>query len=606
MRVDGFYLRNDLRRRSLDEVYNPLTGEGCCGERVVVKRWRKRFHIPAAMCADTEYAGLKVDSPEWRRLRCRYDFEYWCATCAYIKPKSGGRPVLCVLNEGQRSVVEALESDRMACRPSRAVVLKARQWGCSTVIQLYIAWLQTCVYQGANAVICAHLKNTAAMIRGMYSRLLSRYPEEMVCGSEKPKLRNFEGSTEIKTISGRECTVMIGSCINPDAIRGSDISLAHLTEVAYWRNTASVSPEDVAQAVYGTVSFEKGTLVVLESTASGVGNFFHREWLGAKANCCAHAVFVPWNELSVNSREVEDARSVFETMDEEERALFDGGMCIEQVYWRRCKRQEMVNAERFNAEFPLHDTDAFASNDMNVFDALHVEELRRGCSVPAERGGIYGLNFVPAPNGRLSVWRRPEAGRTYVASVDVGGRSASADWSVVAVLRAGEGDELPEVVAQWRGHTDHDILARKAVEIARYYNEALLVVESNTLESSGDGSGAYVLEEMARCYPNMYLRRSVGTVDGRVTKKYGFHTNRQTKPMLIGNLIAAVRTGSYVERDDEACNELICYRRLPGGGYGAEAPKHDDIVMTRAMALYILATEYASDACVDMPVQESW
>ena len=414
MRSDGFYLRNDLRRRSLCEVYNPLTGEGCCGERVVVKRWRKRFRIPAAMCADAEYAGLKVDSPEWRRLRCRYDFEYWCATCAYIKPKSGGRPVLCVLNEGQRSVVEALESDRMACRPSRAVVLKARQWGCSTVIQLYIAWLQTCVYQGANAVICAHLKNTAAMIRGMYSRLLSRYPDEMVCGSEKPKLRNFEGSTEIKTISGRECTVMIGSCINPDAIRGSDISLAHLTEVAYWRNTASVSPEDVAQAVYGTVSFEKGTLVVLESTASGVGNFFHREWLGAKASCCAHAVFVPWNELSVNSREVEDARSVFETMDEEERALFDGGMCIEQVYWRRCKRQEMVNAERFNAEFPLHDTDAFASNDMNVFDALHVEELRRGCSVPAERGGIYGLNFVPAPNGRLSVWRRPEAGRTYV------------------------------------------------------------------------------------------------------------------------------------------------------------------------------------------------
>ncbi len=593
-----FMMRNELRTKILFEPYDPILGIGSCGDRVAVNYQGKLYRLPKAMLDDSDYKPrMKADG--WKRLRCRHDFEYWSATCAFIKSKRSNRCIPAVLNEGQRSVVEALEADRTTGKPIRAIVLKARQWGCSTLVQLYIAWIQTCVRAGANAMICAHLKNTAATIRGMYTRLLANYPQEAWQGTTPPALKNYEGSSDIKSIAGRDCTVMIGSCINPDAIRGSDISLAHLTEVAYWRNTPGVAPEDVAQAVFGTVNYDRGTMVVLESTANGIGNFFHREWLKTKSSGHGHAIFVPWCELSSNFKDCEEDRDiVFKTFDETERSLFDAGLCFQQIYWRRCKRLEMDSEERFNAEFPLHDTDAFASNELNVFDSVQVEELRLGCDTPAERGGLAGtpLRFISEAKGRLSVWQHPAIGATYIVTVDVGGRSAASDWSVVAVMRAPRNtDELPEVVAQWRGHIDHDILAQKAIDIARYYNRALLVIESNTLETENYGSNAFVLEEMARRYSNMYVRRSFDSTTGGSSKKLGFHTNRSTKPMLIGNLIAAVRCRSYIEHDSEACNELLTYRRFPNGSYGAEPPMHDDILMTRAIALFVLNTEMQHD-----------
>ena len=588
-----YELLDDLRECVLRERYDPLTGAGACGPRRRVEAGGQVLFLPAAMVACPDYGRVAAGSVEWRRLRCRYDFEFWCATCAYIKPKRGFKPVLCVLNEGQRSVVEVLENDRAAGLPLRAVVLKARQWGCSTLVQLYIAWIQTCVSTGVNGVICAHLKNTSATLRGMYTRLLSNYPADMWQGDEKPELRNFEGSTDIKRIAGRDCTIMLCSCVSPDAVRGSDLSLAHLSEVAFWRNSPAVVPEDVAQAVYGTVDLQEGTMVVMESTANGVGNFFHREWLRSKSTGSSRAIFVPWCELSANSRQPADRGEFIKSMDDKEKELFAAGLTLGQLYWRRCKRLEMDSEERFNAEFPLMDTDAFVSTECNVFDSALIEGLRADCGMAAERGGLGGtpLRFTATAGGRLRIWRHPEADASYVVAVDVGGRSASADWSVVAVLRRGRGDELPEVVAQWRGHIDHDLLARKAMEIGRYYNGGLLVVESNTLETERGDDSAYVLAEMARSYPNMYVRRTFDKVGGTYTRRYGFHTNRSTKPMLIGNLIAAVRGHAYIEHDDEACNEMLNYRRRADGSYGADAPMHDDILMTRAIALFVIATE---------------
>lgn len=72
----------------------------------------------------------------------------------------------------------------------------------------------------------------------------------------------------------------------------------------------------------------------------------------------------------------------------------------------------------------------------------------------------------------------------------------------------------------------------------------------------------------------------------------GFHTNRATKAAMIDHLIAAVRSGGYIEHDAEACNELASYSCLPNGSYAARRGKHDDILMTRAIALYVLDTDY--------------
>jgi hypothetical protein len=189
----------------------------------------------------------------------------------------------------------------------------------------------------------------------------------------------------------------------------------------------------------------------------------------------------------------------------------------------------------------------------------------------------------------LKIWRDAQPELEYVVAMDIGGRSANADWSVIAVLSR---EAKPQVVAQWRGHIDHDLLAAEAIRIAHYYNNALLVIESNTFEteSGGADNNLSVIAQMARSYSNLYTRTVTDRLTATISDRIGFHTNRRTKPVLINSLIAAVRDGSYVERDTEACNEFATYEQLPNGAYAAKLGKHDDILMTRALALHIIAT----------------
>ncbi|MFS6555247.1 hypothetical protein VPJ68_07145, partial [Parabacteroides distasonis] len=111
--------------------------------------------------------------------------------------------------------------------------------------------------------------------------------------------------------------------------------------------------------------------------------------------------------------------------------------------------------------------------------------------------------------GAFRMWRDVEPRSRYVVAVDIGGRSARADWSVIAVMREARGPaDAHEVVAQWRGHTDHDLLVTTAERIARHYNYALLVIESNTLEAEEtDGANLFVLSRLAERYSNVYRRQ---------------------------------------------------------------------------------------------------
>ena len=103
----------------------------------------------------------------------------------------------------------------------------------------------------------------------------------------------------------------------------------------------------------------------------------------------------------------------------------------------------------------------------------------------------------------------------YLVVVDIGGRSNKADFSVVTVFDRYwmiEGGK-PSVVAQWYGHIDMDILAWKSAQIAKYYNNALLVIESNTLEThdkerdvDGDQSH-FILNQIRDVYDNLYARK---------------------------------------------------------------------------------------------------
>lgn len=611
--IDQIIEQNKLRKSALVTPYDPRTGIGCYGERVAmsIADSEEEVFVPTAMTADPQWRQ-RMDWIEHGRVRIRYDFEFWCSECVVIRDKVTARNVAFVPNAPQRRLIAALEGQRVAGKPIRLLLLKARQWGGSTLVQIYMAWMQIVLHRQWNSLICGHLKDTSSSIKGIYNRLLLNYPQEYLDDKDDPmRFRPFERSRNVSEITGRGCLVATGSAGSQESIRGYDIAMAHLTEVAFWPVTPQKSPESVIRAVSGSVGIYPDTVVVLESTANGVGSYFHTEWLRSKAGIGDKTpLFVPWYEIEIYRSPVENVGELWEQLDEYEQRLWESGLTIEMIHWYHVKRREYASHSAMKAEYPTNDIEAFTMSGRMLFDAQALDALRRNCMPPRFSGELQGdadsgaecltgLKFIPAENGLLKVWEMPDnisrrVANRYVAVVDVGGIGLNSDFSVIAVIDRHITDNpeqselpVPEVVAQWRGHIDHDRLAWKAAQIARWYHNAHLVIESNTLETDGTNiGGTYILDIIANHYPNLYRRKRSAN---RSSDAYGFHTNTSTKPLAVYELIRQVRDGLYIEHDMCAVDEMSWFEMKSANTFGAIAGQHDDIVMTRAIAFHVLA-----------------
>lgn len=523
----------------------------------------------------------------------RDDFVRWARECVMIRHKLTGQMVCWELNTPQLRVLNMMEEQRRAGKPIRLIMLKARQWGGSTLILLYMAWIQLYHAENWHSLICAHVKDASTTIRGLYSQLIDNYPQGRL--PEGVRLVPYEGLRAVKLLTGRGCRISVCSAENVDAARGADYSMAHLSEVAFWADTPGKKAADLVRAICGSVARVPLSLIVMESTANGVGNFFHREWVRAsEGKSDKLPVFVAWFEIEMYRESLScPPDELMARLTDYERDLMERhNLTLEQINWYHNKSLEYASHDQMTAEYPSSPAEAFAAAETCVFPARHVEALRKAvccpkavCDFDRERE-----EFFDAPGGALEVWEEPcaldgiESRPAYVITVDVGGRWSGADWSVIAVFDTRRAGAM-ELVAQWCGHVDHDILCRIALALGRRYHDALLVIESNTLESQSLG----VLERVAASgYRNLYQRVCYESADGRQEFRYGFHTNVATKSAAIADLMAMMRDGLLIERSAAAIEELAAYARRPNGSMGAPDGMHDDMVMTRAIAAYAL------------------
>jgi hypothetical protein len=680
--IDDILKENVKRNAKMYAKFCPLSGEGSVGERKLVyiddfpikKQWLpvEMLRVPlvkkliecgtvdALLRAIKEEEGIsegeKFDAEEYEacrlkvieqfiRLRCRYDFPFWAALYVYIKAKGGGEDVLFRLTRPQRRFVERLERFRKAGMPIRLVLLKARQWGGSTVSQIYIAWLQLIHKVGLNSLIISHQSAASDEIKDMFDRMIKNYPVEMLhklgesFNENEPKLAGVGKSGSIQRVPQRNCKIKIGTAERPDGCRGGDYNLVHLSEVGLWKVTDGKKPEDIVRSACSGVLFRPYTMIVYESTANGTGNFFQIEYDDAKnGRSQFEAIFISWFDIEQYSMPIVNIITFAEWLyanrnnehvpsNREESGkylwwLWELGATLEAINWYIHERAKYTEHGSIASEFPSDDVEAFVHSGARVFDRYKVENLRGTCRPPkyigevcadASKGenAVNNIRFVKDRQGLLHIWELPEGDNEeeiitnrYLTIVDIGGRGAKSDFSVILVLDRlfmAEGGK-PVVVAQWYGHCDIDLLAWKSAQVAAFYNDSLLVIESNTLEThdrerqvDGDQSG-YILNQIKGIYPNLYARKkSEEDIRAGLPSKYGFHTNSFTKPMIITTLIEAVREGSYIERDARCLDEYLCYEKKQNGAYGAIVGKHDDLLMTRAIGLHVCYNE------MDMP-----
>lgn len=553
------------------------------------------------------------------------------------------------LNCAQLRLLAVLERQRLNGMPIRIILAKCRQWGGSTLIQAYAAWIQLMLKNSWYSVIVGQVASTAKKIHMMYEKAIGQYSPWLLKLPSTEKLRfsqygrsandfriTYGSASNPKT--ARDAVVTIGTYENSDSLPSADIAVAHFSELGLWKTTEGKTPEDVFKSVAGGIGPFPLTMIASESTPRGSGNFFAEEYHRAKNGDSAYeAVFIspafnPYDIVDVTNKKG-FARWIIENKERRDNPdeifghkgkrcrvsgmyiykMWELGSSLENIMWYLLKHLELSRHSDMASEAPIDDIEAFSNTDSLAFDMYDIEEMeQRDVREPAKVGDIYsdyrmgkevltGYRFEEKASGTMKIWEEPnpvQMTHQYIVIVDIGGRWKKADWSVIRVLDRSDlaTGGMEKTVLMWHGHVPHDWLAWKAVQVAIWYNNALLVFESNTLETKDQNRDVeegdqleYILDVIGRVYRNLFRRKSKKNEDVKKkggSWKFGFHTNRETKPQIVDYLDDAIRNKNYIERDAGTVGEYKTYERIDGV-YAAMPGCKDDRLMTAGIGLLI-------------------
>lgn len=591
------------------------------------------------------------------QARCADDPEFAFLICDKIVDKLTGQMIPFKLRYAQRRLLKVLEDLRRSGKPILVVLLKARQWGGSTLVQMYIKWMQEFRHpNGWNAAVIAQADSTSKKIKAMYRKAIETQPGWTIgMPGTSLQMSPYERSDSDFQISdgkflARTSLLSIASFNSFEKCRGDNYKLVHYSEVASWKKTPEHDPDEVISNIQGGFLGLPDELAVFESTGKGNSGFFYDLCQDAMAEDSTSAytfVFIPfymieqdmkpmWHNGLTPEQEEEFAEWLWNNRNKEQCPtgfresgkffwkMWKMGACFEAINWYRYRRNEHKTHAYMASEAPLDPVEAFRNSGHAVFDPYAIDDLKEDCKAP--KRPLYYAEIILKPfeekrsraiykeatirqrddnQGELKIWTPPnnqifKVKNRYIVSVDIGGASDKADYTVMTVIdQMGLCPEVkgrPRVVARWRGHVRHDILAWKAAALAHYYDDALLVIESNTADrekdtnTEGDHFGT-IINEIAAYYPNLYQRnKSPESVQDGIEPVYGFQTNVKTKQWIIDNLIACVDDKLWDEPDEQMYLELGWYERDPETKKMGNKPgsgRHDDVLMSTAIGLYI-------------------
>ena len=282
------------------------------------------------------------------RQRLKDDFPFYARNCLFIRTKDAGLQPL-VLNDAQEYIHSKLEEQKHKTGKVRAIILKGRQQGASTYVEgRFIK--NTTFNRGVRAFILTHDGEATNALFEMTERYYQNLPVHVKpsLGASNAKELHFD-----KLDSGYK----IGTAGNKAVGRGQTIQYFHGSEVAFWVN-ASEHTKGVLQAVPDLPDTE----VILESTANGVGNFFHEQWKKAEKGLSEFIpIFVPWF-WQTEYKKVVPEDIVFTNEEIELSEQYD--LTREQLFWRRNKIYELsadgADGEKaFKQEYPMNAAEAF-------------------------------------------------------------------------------------------------------------------------------------------------------------------------------------------------------------------------------------------------------
>lgn len=302
------------------------------------------------------------------------------------------------MNRAQMYVHERIEAQLKATGKVRALILKGRQQGISTLIQARF-FHKIVTKRGKKAFILTHLSDATRAIFEMTKRYSENIDDTLF---PRPDKKN----DNTLMYNGLGSGYRVGTAGSAEIGRSMTNQYLHLSEYGFYKDASRIS-----LGLLQTVAEIADTEVIKESTANGIDNDFYLDWMEAKNGKTRYqAIFVPWywqDEYCIDD-------ATFKANDEEREWLTKfsaNGLRSGHLNWRRIKLQDFKGdydqkCRKFRQEYPFTDDEAFLSSITDTFIQIeHVQKARTNV-VDSESALVIGVDPARKGDDRTAIIRR--------------------------------------------------------------------------------------------------------------------------------------------------------------------------------------------------------
>lgn len=518
-----------------------------------------------------------------------------------------------VPNVIQRRLSDHITAETVAGNPIRMIILKARRMGVSTIIQMRMLHRASTIL-GWTGLTGAHRSDSSEFIHGMNEKAWSSLPG----GLQRPKQKGLQGREILFEEGGGLSTFTAGS---EAAGRGAGFLGLHASELGFWKQ----NPSGVLGGLLQVIPDAAGTIVVIESTANGLRNFFREQWTRA---CEGKSGFTPfffaWFEFPdyrLDLDQITEQRAElihwhdgaldesfwqdYEEGAEDEEAVLAGlGITLEQLAWRRFAIADLCEGsiDFFHQEYPASPEQAFLSSGRPFIAPKHQTVLAKTIAPPLGIGDLTGepirrgkIAFQARRFGPLHVWERPN-GDPHLIGADTAGGITEEEEQVrsrhepdncsytVINLRTGR------TVAEWSKRTDADVFGEDLARAGWIYQDreqlpAEIAVEANNM-------GLLTLKELRDrwFYPRIFHRESLSHEHrGARTHTIGWLTGMNNRGAMLANFSAFVRKHPEALPSARLLDQIRTFVWVTDKRVEHELGAHDDIIFGAAIAYYLFS-----------------
>lgn len=515
-----------------------------------------------------------------------YGREIFCQIMLWILAKKAEKGAKAPIGSWNKRLIpyrmNRMQRDLNNKQTWKNIIAKMRQGGLTTDRLLNRILVPSVITPGSNGLLISQTKGYAAKHFAILHRAVRYFgaadpfnndnPANDLWHSLSTHLLHLKYSPRAELVFDMlDNTLMIESSENPEAGQGVTISHLVCSEVARWAGNPEETMANAKESVHS-----EGTIDV-ESTANGLGGYFHEEYqrAGGPESEFARFFYEWWWMDEYTNEEPVDKKTVTE---EEKELCRQFQLDLKQIAWRRVKK--IALRREFDEKYPESDVKMFLTSGYKFFDTdeLYMQLLRlKNEKLVAEEEISPGL-----PHGFIRLFKRRIVGHQYIGAGDpargiyVTGQDT--DFHSASFIDVETGEDVAAIRA--RGIPPEDF-GELMVTVGKMYNNATLAVER-----TGDGHSVMLAFKEAQ-YPNVYMHQEWDRENKKIYTLPGWPATTVTRPIACNRLARFIRDYPDLIRNVQFINEAMTFIRNSKNGKPEGAPgTHDDCVSSRYIAEY--------------------